>query len=129
MKHREAYLCRLDFQDADGDAVWKVRGRYVDRTRETTPVNVAMGMLGPCVSPYELPLPACPDCGDEIVWAEAGYVPGARQCTGCGSMFSVETRPARVTTHHCSECGEQVTEFCAEHPNATVDSILAEDVP
>jgi predicted RNA-binding Zn-ribbon protein involved in translation (DUF1610 family) len=40
---------------------------------------------------YDVPLPACPDCGGEVVWAEAGYVPGTRQCTGCGSLFSVQT--------------------------------------
>jgi uncharacterized protein (DUF983 family) len=32
---------------------------------------------------------ACPDCGGEWVWYEAGYVPGTRRCNGCGSMFSV----------------------------------------
>ena len=40
---------------------------------------------------YNVPLPACPDCGGEVVWAEAGYVTGTRQCTGCGSLFSVQT--------------------------------------
>ena len=41
---------------------------------------------------YEIPLPPCPDCGGTLVWAEAGYVPGTRQCTGCGSLFSVQTK-------------------------------------
>ena len=31
--------------------------------------------------------PACPDCGGEIVWAEAGRVPGSRKCDACGSTF------------------------------------------
>ncbi len=30
-------------------------------------------------------------------------------------------------THHCRECGAQVEDFCAEHPAAIVDSILATD--
>jgi len=32
----------------------------------------------------------CPDCGGAWQWAEAGYVPGARRCAGCGSMFRAE---------------------------------------
>ena len=54
---------------------------------------------------YELLLPPCPDCGGDLVWAEAGYVPGTRKCmgrpvgpgpayeesNGCGSMFSIMT--------------------------------------
>lgn len=39
---------------------------------------------------WEVALPPCPDCGADIVWYEAGYVPGTRKCTGCGSMFSVQ---------------------------------------
>ena len=41
--------------------------------------------------------PKCPDCGGNIVWAEAGGVPGSRKCVGdgnhqwegdgCGSRF------------------------------------------
>ena len=32
----------------------------------------------------------CPDCGGTWEWAEAGYVPGARKCRQCGSMFSAQ---------------------------------------
>lgn len=32
----------------------------------------------------------CPDCGGTWVWYEAGYVPGARKCRQCGSMFLAE---------------------------------------
>ena len=28
-----------------------------------------------------------------------------------------------MITHHCSECGEEVEEFCAAHPRARVDSV------
>ena len=32
--------------------------------------------------------PSCPDCGGDVVWAEAGRVPGSRDCTSCGSEFA-----------------------------------------
>jgi hypothetical protein len=51
--------------------------------------------MGPVTTAwYDVPLPACPDCGRTLVWAEAGYVPGTRQCAGCGSLFSVQTERA-----------------------------------
>lgn len=32
--------------------------------------------------------PECPDCdGGEIEWAEAGRVPGSRECDTCGSRY------------------------------------------
>ena len=31
---------------------------------------------------WDVPLPQCPDCGDDVVWYEAGYVPGTRKCVG-----------------------------------------------
>jgi ribosomal protein S27E len=32
----------------------------------------------------------CPDCEQaEVVWAEAGYVPGHRICPGCGSHWEL----------------------------------------
>ncbi len=31
--------------------------------------------------------PACPDCGGQILWAEAGGVPGSRKCNKCGSRY------------------------------------------
>lgn len=66
--------------------------------------------MGPVTGAWwEVPLPACPDCGDDLVWWEAGYVPGTRKCLGkpigekdgqptydneggCGSLFSVQTK-------------------------------------
>ena len=48
--------------------------------------------MGPVTGAWwDVPLPACPDCGGVVVWSEAGYVPGTRECTGCGSLFSVQT--------------------------------------
>ena len=31
---------------------------------------------------WEVPLPPCPKCGGDLVWYEAGYVPGTRKCLG-----------------------------------------------
>jgi hypothetical protein len=48
--------------------------------------------LGPITGAlWEIRLPACPDCQGRLVWAEDGYLPGTRRCTGCGSLFSVQT--------------------------------------
>jgi hypothetical protein len=55
-----------------------------------------MGQLPPGVAWWDLPLPPCPDCGNVIVWWEAGYVPGTRRCQGCGSMWSVQGEGGRV---------------------------------
>ena len=57
--------------------------------------------MGPVTGAWwDVPLPACPDCGGVLVWAEAGYVPGTRACVNCGSLFSVQTvqepEPVRV---------------------------------
>ena len=62
-----------------------------------------------CIAWHEMPLPACPDCGGDLVWWEAGYVPGTRKCLGhevlagkydpnggCGSLFSVQCQDGRV---------------------------------
>jgi len=32
-----------------------------------------------------------------------------------------------MITHHCSVCGNEIEEFCAEHPNAQVDSVQSGD--
>lgn len=63
---------------------------------DAKPVASDMGLIRHSI--WDLPLPACPDCGGEVVWAEAGLVPGARECTACGSRFTVETweQPERL---------------------------------
>ena len=58
---------------------------------------------------YDISLPPCPDCGGDVVWFEAGYVPGTRKCVGkinnngryaidggCGSFFSVAVHDNHV---------------------------------
>jgi len=66
--------------------------------------------LGPVTGAWwEMPLVACPDCGGDLVWYEAGYVPGTRKCMGqanasgryqqdggCGSLFNVFVEGGRV---------------------------------
>jgi hypothetical protein len=39
-------------------------------------VVLDLGTLGPRQSAMSLPLPPCPDCGHDLVWAEIGYPPG-----------------------------------------------------
>ncbi len=58
---------------------------------------------------YDMPLPKCPDCGGDLVWDEAGHVPGTRACAGtpredgsyphnggCGSIFHAEAQAGRL---------------------------------
>lgn len=88
-RYRRAVLRRLKCQDASGRGHYLVRGLWADAdgARETWSIaELADGE--PWFSP---PLPPCPDCGGVLQWAEAGYVPGARQCASCRSLFSVET--------------------------------------
>lgn len=57
---------------------------------------IDMGQAGPGLSAWwEVPLPACPDCGGELAWSEFGGVPGERRCKGCDSLFVVETPGGR----------------------------------
>jgi hypothetical protein len=72
-----------------------------------------LGAIPPGMAWYEKPLPPCPDCGGDVVWFEAGHVPGTRKCVGkptrqdakgpvynpdggCGSLFSVRTENGHV---------------------------------
>jgi len=72
---------------ADGET--KYQGHYV-YCEDAPTVAIDLGPIGTDL--WSLPLPKCPDChkGD-IVWAEAGYVPGARACQQCDSMFTLTT--------------------------------------
>ena len=86
----------------------KIRGEYTadDGLRIEMPKTV------PYQAWYEIDLPACPDCGGDLLWWEAMHVPGTRKCmgqpdhhtaddepvykeeNGCGSLFSVQTDDA-----------------------------------
>lgn len=67
-----AYLRRLPF--ASGE--FCIRGEHVRGDDVSIP-------MGPVTDAWwTVPLPPCPDCGGDLVWAEAGYVPGARRCAG-----------------------------------------------
>ena len=110
-----AYLVRQVMQiDGDdvvriGDDVVRIGGDYPD------PNDLCINMGRVTGAWYDVPLPPCPDCGGDLVWWEAGYVPGTghipgtRKCVGqptgksdgrptydpdggCGSLFSVQTR-------------------------------------
>ena len=59
-------------------------------------LRIEMPRTTPYQAWHEIPLPACPDCGGNIVWAEAGHVPGTRQCVACGSLFSVQAGEGKV---------------------------------
>ena len=79
------------FGGGSDDPEHVVAGRYVD-AEDVADVEL---LAGPCVGAWwDVPLPPCPDCGGGIVWAEAGYVPGARRCVACGSLFSAQTTAA-----------------------------------
>lgn len=59
---------------------------------------------------WNISLPTCPDCGGDLVWYEAGHVPGTRKCMGqpinergsyhehggCGSIFNIQTRHGHI---------------------------------
>jgi hypothetical protein len=86
---REVVLNRLVHQ-VDGETVYRIGRDYVDAEGRDLEL-----LAGPVVTTWwEVPLPACPDCGGSLAWAEAGLVPGARECSGCGSRFMVNTRDA-----------------------------------
>ncbi len=60
-------------------------------------LSIDMGTLPTGEAWWEVPLPPCPDCGGQVVWWEAGYVPGTRKCLGCGSLFSVQCDERHVS--------------------------------
>jgi hypothetical protein len=53
----------------------KIRGEFTEDDGWQQP-------LLPTGAWWEAPLPSCPDCGGDLVWAEAGNVPGTRNCMG-----------------------------------------------
>lgn len=95
-------VVRRERFSVDGETEFCVGGEYVSDD-EAEDVSVA---AAPVIGAWwDVPLPACPDCGGTLVWWEAGYVPGTRRCVGpqradgshdvdggCGSLFSVQVR-------------------------------------
>ena len=85
------HLTRLEtYRDGDQAPEYRVRGRY---TQQCPPTDLDMGQVPTGGAWWTIPLPPCPDCGGVLEWAEAGYVPGARECTTCRSLFMVDGRP------------------------------------
>lgn len=68
-----------------------------DEMTDDDGLSIDMGALAAGVAWWEVPLPPCPDCGGQVVWWEAGYVPGTRKCLGCGSLFSVQSCDRQVS--------------------------------
>lgn len=85
---RELQLRRLECQDgANRESLVMYRGEYVDLDDAPEFDPPILGYITARASEWDFPLPPCPDCGGSVVWAEAGYVPGARACIACGSVF------------------------------------------
>ncbi len=70
----------------------KIRGEYT----ADDGLKIDMPKTAPYQAWYEVPLPPCPDCGGDLLWWEAGHVPGTRKCNSCGSLFSVQTDGGEV---------------------------------
>jgi hypothetical protein len=98
-----AVVRRLPAIAGDNEAVYTVRGEVVSAD-DVADVEVVAGRITTAWS--DVPLPPCPDCGGALRWAEAGRVPGARECVGCGSLFTVETAyriyGGRLATEHAA---------------------------
>jgi hypothetical protein len=83
-------LTRLPHLEPGGGAYYRIGPREVEARPERN-VRVSIDGVPPGTPGKEVTLPPCPDCGGTLRWAEAGSVPGARRCGGCGSIFTVET--------------------------------------
>ena len=85
------HLTRLEtYSDGDQAPEYRVRGHY---TQKCPPIDIEMGQVPPGGAWWTIPLPPCPDCRGVLEWAEAGHVPGARECATCRSLFLVDGRP------------------------------------
>jgi hypothetical protein len=136
-----AVLRRLPMQ-VDGEDVYDVRGE----TRSADDVADVEVIAGPITDAwYDVPLPRCPDCGGDVAWYEAGYVPGARKCLGariateegepvydtaggCGSLYTVETiavATRRDREPRCLRCDGPLSDaradFCSARCRAEYD--------
>jgi len=98
----QAILTRQKMQDCHREEIVRIGDEYTEDDGTAIPMGPVTGAW------WEIPLPDCPDCGGELVWYEAGYVPGTRKCTSCGSLFSVGTReepePDPGPKRHAFEC-------------------------
>jgi hypothetical protein len=57
--------------------------------------NIDMGLVGDRAW-WDIPLPLCPKCGGNLVWYEAGYVPGTRKCKTCRELYMVIVEDGRA---------------------------------
>ena len=81
---RETHRCANDRHETDH---FRIRGEDAPASAERDVTLEIVETIPPRGFARE-EYPPCPDCGGEIVWAEAGGVPGSRKCMGCGSAFA-----------------------------------------
>ena len=87
--HDVAMLSRERFYYSGSDKCHFIIGEETSTDRDRD-ICIPIGPIS--ISLYAVPLPPCPDCGGELLWFEAGYVPGTRKCAnGCGSFFRVSS--------------------------------------
>lgn len=86
-----AVLRRLPILSPAADTMMhRIGARYIHTVDLPVEPELVV-VVGPITGAwYDVPLPPCPDCGGALQWAEAGWVPGARECAACGSLFAVE---------------------------------------
>lgn len=119
---RRVVMRRLPSQDALRRLVYRVRGMHMPAEA----VNDVCVVVAPATDTpwFNLLLPPCPDCAGRIAWAEAGLVPGARECVSCGSRFTVATEDV----DGCEECGEPFdhAEGCPSIARERLGEVVAE---
>ena len=57
--------------------------------------DIDMGLVGDRAL-WDIPLPSCPKCGGNLVWFEAGHVPGMRKCKTCRELYLVIVEDGRA---------------------------------
>ena len=87
---------------------------------EDTGEETVYGELEPEDAWWSVPLPPCPACQGEVVWAEAGQVPGTRRCVECKRFYHLITKVSEIskmavlpTVTRCMSCGGPVSELHA----------------
>lgn len=88
----EDHVIRRERSYTDDSTFFVIRGEYVDADpSEDVELPIPSAPGGEYYNPVnagDAGYPACPDCGGDLVWAEAGRVPGSRDCISCGSQFA-----------------------------------------
>ena len=87
---------------------------------EDTGVETFCSEVGPEDAWWSVPLPPCPSCQGEVVWAEVGRVPGTRRCVDCRQFYHLQTIASEIskmaflpTFQRCIVCGGPVSKLDA----------------